>query len=525
VGVDERWNVMTAASDQGAELFAQAVGLQQAGKLPEARAAYERLIAQGGANAGIFHNHGFVLHHMGDLAGAVAGYERALALKPDLLPALAYRAEALQGLGRFEEAAAGYERAIALDGKTARLHGNPAAVLHELGRHAEALASYDKAVALRPTDAETYNNRGVVAQAAGQLEAAEADYLKAATLQPEYRDARKNALWLAIGGLGDMELIEARLKDAAALVIRQECADLLGHKMMLNFHLQHDLEQTAYLLKHGYVVDGLREAHDAFSTAFERRTGDDAAVNVITLTDAEVAAVNRFRDTLLRPAPPAPMAHYLHPETDWRRIEEQYLDGKPEIVAIDNFLSLEALVAIRTFCLAATVYKTDYAKQYLGAFVEGGFVSPLHIAIARDLQKKMPRIFAGRRLEQMWSFKYTAKMRAGLNIHADFARVNLNFWVTPDEAVIDNTTGGLVVHDVPAPSTWGFRDYNNSDDARIYGFLKSQNASAHRVPYRCNRAVLFNSNLFHETDAIHFKEGYENRRVNITYLFGRGLRI
>ena len=35
-----------------------------------------------------------------------------------------------------------------------------------------------------------------------------------------------------------------------------------------------------------------------------------------------------------------------------------------------------------------------------------------------------------------------------------------------------------------------------------------------------NRAALFNSAYFHETDEIRFAEGYESRRVNITYLFG-----
>ena len=40
------------------------------------------------------------------------------------------------------------------------------------------------------------------------------------------------------------------------------------------------------------------------------------------------------------------------------------------------------------------------------------------------------------------------------------------------------------------------------------------------VPYAENRVVLFNSNLFHETDRLEFKPGYENRRINITMLFG-----
>jgi hypothetical protein len=33
--------------------------------------------------------------------------------------------------------------------------------------------------------------------------------------------------------------------------------------------------------------------------------------------------------------------------------------------------------------------------------------------------------------------------------------------------------------------------------------------------------VLFNSDLFHSTDEISFREGYENRRINITLLFGQ----
>ena len=41
------------------------------------------------------------------------------------------------------------------------------------------------------------------------------------------------------------------------------------------------------------------------------------------------------------------------------------------------------------------------------------------------------------------------------------------------------------------------------------------------IPYNENRAVIFNSNLFHETDNIDFKDGYENRRINVTMLFGK----
>jgi hypothetical protein len=41
------------------------------------------------------------------------------------------------------------------------------------------------------------------------------------------------------------------------------------------------------------------------------------------------------------------------------------------------------------------------------------------------------------------------------------------------------------------------------------------------VPYRENRAVLFDSRLFHYSDAPKFAQGYENYRINVTLLFGR----
>ena len=57
----------------------------------------------------------------------------------------------------------------------------------------------------------------------------------------------------------------------------------------------------------------------------------------------------------------------------------------------------------------------------------------------------------------------------------------------------------------------------------IYNFLKEKKAMCETIPYKFNRAVLFDSAYFHETDKIDFKDGYESRRINITYLFGNRL--
>ena len=57
--------------------------------------------------------------------------------------------------------------------------------------------------------------------------------------------------------------------------------------------------------------------------------------------------------------------------------------------------------------------------------------------------------------------------------------------------------------------------------SRIREELKKSKGNTKVIPYNENRAVIFNSNLFHETDIYEFKEGYENRRINVTLLFGR----
>lgn len=126
-------------------------------------------------------------------------------------------------------------------------------------------------------------------------------------------------------------------------------------------------------------------------------------------------------------------------------------------------------------------------------------------------------------MKQAWAFKYDSAL-TGLNIHADAAAVNVNFWITADEANLDPGSGGLAVWDKEAPKEWNFKAYNDGRNrGKILEFLKDHNAKPVTIPYRENRAVIFNSDLFHETDRFRFKDEYESRRVNVTLLYGNRL--
>ena len=147
-----------------------------------------------------------------------------------------------------------------------------------------------------------------------------------------------------------------------------------------------------------------------------------------------------------------------------------------------------------------------------------GFFSETLLKIAAELRLKFPDIFKDHQLQTMWAFKYDSQLN-GIKLHADDAAINVNFWITNDDANLDKNTGGLVFYDKKAPKEWGFNMYNY-DTETIEEYLKSVGSETISIPYKENRAVLFDSDLFHHTDNFRFKDGYQNRRINITMLFG-----
>lgn len=218
-----------------------------------------------------------------------------------------------------------------------------------------------------------------------------------------------------------------------------------------------------------------------------------------------------------------PASSAVNPGLDVLAIEARYHATRPEVMYLDGLLTEEALASLRRFCLESTIWKRDYENGYLGAFLGDGFSCPLLLQISEELRLKFPGIFQHHLLTQAWAFKYDSE-RTGLNIHADAAAVNVNFWITPDEANLDPEHGGLVVWDKEAPREWNFKAYNNTaNEPKVRELLANSGAKAVTIPYRANRAVIFNSDLFHETDRFHFKDDYESRRLNITLLYGRRL--
>ena len=413
-------------------------------------------------------------------------------------------------------------KAIALDPSMVAAWERQGALLLVLKREAEARQSLDQAVLLDPKNPMAWFTRGNVMQALDCYEDALNCYDKAIAADSGLDDA-----WSARASLYVSDVANV---DRAIAESRRSWSSFVGHVMenvkaqpqavtLQHFRLRHDLEQAAYLRTRDYPAEGVA---DFMATAERLLASAGSSDTAISPSAADWACMRPYLQAPLYYEMPQLFGTCLNPHNDWHAIEEAYLSGSPQLVTIDNFLSTEALAAFREFALVSKIWLTEYVNKYLGAFANRGFLSPLHLQLARELSSTMPRVFQDYRLTQLWGFKYDATMGQGINVHADFARVNLNFWLTPDEFNLDPASGGLKVYDVPSPNDWPYYDYNENEK-KIYGFLADKHAQCVKVPYRCNRAVLFNSALFHETDEIHFQPGYESRRINFTYLFGRQL--
>jgi hypothetical protein len=192
------------------------------------------------------------------------------------------------------------------------------------------------------------------------------------------------------------------------------------------------------------------------------------------------------------------------------------------VVVVDDFLTPDALESLLAFCLESTIWSSAYHPYgRLGSQFQNGFNCPLLIQIAEELRDALPRLIKDRYpLRHMWGYKSGPTLPADAVTHADFAAVNVNFWVTPDEANLDPGGGGMVIYGVEAPLDWDFHMYNSRLEEAIVPYLRRQQAGVVAVPYRQNRAVIFNSDLFHGTSELNFREGYEHRRINVTMLYG-----
>jgi len=409
--------------------------------------------------------HGNALKAQGKLEDAAAAYREVLARSPDFPPALYNLGATLAAQGQRDQAIAALARAVAVQPDFAQAHNNLGILQYEAGQWAAAEEAFVRALALQPKFAKAHNNLGMVRRTRDNPVEAEAAFRTALALEPDYVEAHDN--------LGALLLEVGRTREAFAQFMRR-----------------------AAIAQPMELAGAQRRRHDEEQAAYRGRPAG-ARIEIEGGDRIEGPAINLGNDT--------------------RAIDAAWKTARPQIVVIDDLLTPAALEGLRRFCHGSTIWRENF-DGYLGARPQSGFSCPLLAQVAEEFAAAYPAIFQDHPLLFAWAFKYEQGQR-GTKVHADFAAVNVNFWITPDASNEDPDTGGLLVWDVAAPLDWDFARYNANDDA-IRNFLKDSGARPTRIPHRANRAVIFDSDLFHETDIMAFRPGYTSRRINITLLYG-----
>ena len=279
--------------------------------------------------------------------------------------------------------------------------------------------------------------------------------------------------------------------------------------------IRHDAEQIRYLVSENLISSSYLGAARMLDSIYS-----SLPENFIGYLPKEMYKnIHSYFNRLLYYNPPERLAEGepMFGHVDLMRIREEYRTR--QITVVDNLLSPRALRTMRKWLMESTFWFDSNPQGYVGAYFEQGFTSPFLLQMVQELKSTFRKILGRHELNEVWAYKYDSEGK-GIKIHADTAAVNLNFWITPDDANLNEENGGLVIYSREAPLDWNFEDFNSEKGLpRMMEFLKDSDEV--RVPYRQNRLVMFNSNLFHYSDKFEFKSGYENRRINLTFLFGR----
>jgi hypothetical protein len=434
-------------------------------------------------------------HRAGRLADARAGYDGVLLHAPAHPWANYFRGVIAEGAQDAAAALACFRRAGALPQALVAL-GNLELTRGDAGR---ALAAFDDAIAARPLLVAAWTGRVLALKRLARLDEAVAAAGTALRLRRGWTHGAPPP-----GQLDPAEQERTRLTNRVKL--------------------RHDAAQLRFLVERHAIGVG----HHAIADAYDALAGDlrhlPDDTTLARLDDAALARCGHAYNRLLHLGDGAAMpAGPLADVAAFATADRGFRARRPLPVVIDDVLAAPALDRLYGFLRDSTIwFEVKDHGAHLGAYFEDGLACPLVAQIAQALQHALPRTLGGLSLAQVWAYRH-AQAGSGTTPHADIGAVSANFWPTPDAANADPSGGGLEIWPVRVPDGWDFRAMN-ADRARISAFLAQSGTAPVVIPYRCNRIVLFEANLFHRTQPGRFRPGFAQQRINITFLYDDPIR-
>ena len=172
-----------------AALLGQAVALHQQGRLEQAHALYQQVLALDPQQFDALHLSGVIERQRGNPGRAAELIRAALAIDPQQARARANLGAALNDLGQPAAALDSIDAALRLDPRYALAWNNRGNTLRRLGRQHEALDSYERALALQAGYPEAWCHRAIVLNDLGRHADAVASAEQALAMRAGYADA------------------------------------------------------------------------------------------------------------------------------------------------------------------------------------------------------------------------------------------------------------------------------------------------------------------------------------------------
>lgn len=319
---------------------------------------------------------------------------------------------------------------------------------------------------------------------------------------------------------------------------RQQLSPAVDVAQVVPHQVMRDIEQFEYLLENNIVNDNLRQYIEQRAIPEYRNILDFAQIQfeknkrqqypLVEYKSEFRSFFSLYKKTLYLDRGDALTGEALGYH-NWESLQNDYLNKQHRSLVIDNFLSQEALLKLRTLLLDSTFW-LDSKSGYVGTYLHTGFSCPLVAQIDHEIRSKLPQILEGLELQNAWSFMFDGSL-GGVNTHADDAQVQINIFLTHTEANLwsENSAeprGGLIIFGIGPPDNWPFTDFNSEGaHPAIDDLIASTGNWNLTVPYVQNRAIMFDSTYFHRTDEMKFKSGYKNRRINVTFLYGKRSKL
>ena len=361
---------------------------------------------------------GQILAALGNNLKALSSYDRANQLAPRNAAILNGRGIALYELGRFREAVQSYDESLAVAPSNAEVFNNRGNALRKLDRLPEALTSYNQALEIKPDYAEALYNRAVVQRQCHSFEEALGDYNLALQFRPDFLEA--------LIGRGktfrDLGRQEEALGDfKRAITIAPDDSDA-ANGLAVGLYETSEIE-TAFAMyrKHAALVYG--------SAPMPSKTRSDPADGV---------SGPFYLDAGARVAGAA-----INPQNATGDVVQKWKTSRPQILVVDDFLTPKALDGIRRILPDVHGIGRSAMMQRLPWRCPRTRICLSASRADRRGENFRPPfriVFLSYPLQYLWAFKYDSRL-SGINIHADFAAVNVNFWITPDDANLDPNTG------------------------------------------------------------------------------------